>query len=130
MNLGLKAALGEYIGIVETDDFILPQMYEELYLFAKENDADFVKSDFDIFTSFSNGERVFLRYSLRKNSCARYNTLFTSADYINSRQTVDVFIWNGIYKRTFLLENHITHFRRRRGLLFRTADFGIRLRCM
>ena len=30
MNLGLKAAKGEYIGIVETDDFIEPNMYEDL----------------------------------------------------------------------------------------------------
>ena len=30
MNLGLKAANGEYIGIVETDDYILPETFEEL----------------------------------------------------------------------------------------------------
>lgn len=31
MNMGLASACGEYIGIVETDDFIAPDMYEELY---------------------------------------------------------------------------------------------------
>ena len=51
MNLGLKEAVGEYIGIVETDDYILPEMYEELYAYAVEHDADFVKSDFDVFTT-------------------------------------------------------------------------------
>lgn len=31
MNLGLKAARGEYIGIVESDDYIKPLMFERLY---------------------------------------------------------------------------------------------------
>ena len=31
MNVGLRAARGEYIGIVESDDWIAPTMYEELY---------------------------------------------------------------------------------------------------
>ena len=31
VNLGIKQARGKYIGIVETDDFIDPKMYEELY---------------------------------------------------------------------------------------------------
>ena len=30
MNLGLEAAAGEYIGIVEPDDYIRPDMYETL----------------------------------------------------------------------------------------------------
>ena len=81
MNLGLREAVGEYIGIVETDDFILPEMYEVLYTCAKEQDAEFVKSDFDIFTTLSSGEQLFLRYSLKKYSCAKYNTIFTWEDY-------------------------------------------------
>lgn len=123
MNLGLKAAAGEYIGIVETDDFILPEMYEELYACAKSQNADFVKSDFDVFTAFPEGERLFLRYSLKKYSGIRYNTLFTSEDYVDNRQTVDVFIWNGIYKRSFLLENHIV-FQETPGAAFQ--DCGVR----
>ena len=31
MNVGLDTASGEYIGIVESDDFIKPHMYETLY---------------------------------------------------------------------------------------------------
>ena len=31
MNTGLDAATGEYIGIVESDDCITPEMYERLY---------------------------------------------------------------------------------------------------
>ena len=84
MNLGIENASGEYIGIVETDDFILPEMYEEMYAYAKENDAEFVKSDFDVFTTLSDGKRLFLKYSLGKYSSVKYNTIFTAEDYINN----------------------------------------------
>ena len=44
MNIGLDKASGEYIGIVEPDDFVPLNMYEDLYNTAKENDLDFVKA--------------------------------------------------------------------------------------
>lgn len=44
MNLGIKAAKAEYIGIVESDDYIKARMYEELYSF-KAKDCEVVKSD-------------------------------------------------------------------------------------
>ena len=46
MNCGLKAAQGEYIGVVESDDFISPLMFERLYYEAKRNDAEVVKSNY------------------------------------------------------------------------------------
>ena len=46
MNIGLEKATGEYIGIVEPDDFVPINMYEDLYEIAKENNLDFVKADF------------------------------------------------------------------------------------
>lgn len=42
-NAGIAAARGEYIGLVESDDFIEPNMYEVMYNNAKENDSDLVK---------------------------------------------------------------------------------------
>lgn len=35
MNMGLDTASGEYIGIVESDDYIRPDMYEKQYKLAK-----------------------------------------------------------------------------------------------
>ena len=37
MNVGMDCAEGEYIGIVESDDCILPEMFEELYRAGKES---------------------------------------------------------------------------------------------
>lgn len=39
-NTGMEAAAGEYIGFVDSDDYIEPTMYEALYDAAKRNDAD------------------------------------------------------------------------------------------
>ena len=52
MNAGLNAAAGEYIGIIESDDFADKKMFEDLYNLALKNDADIVKSDF--YYHFSN----------------------------------------------------------------------------
>ncbi|WP_195573600.1 glycosyltransferase [Paenibacillus sp. 1001270B_150601_E10] len=41
-NLGMKVATGEYIGFVDSDDWIASDMYEQLYLTAKQNNADIV----------------------------------------------------------------------------------------
>ena len=51
MNVGLQNATGEYIGIIETDDFADLNMFDELYKAAKENlDAtyeDLYQQEFD-----------------------------------------------------------------------------------
>lgn len=39
-NAGIKAALGEYIGFVDSDDWIEPNMYERMYYLIKQYDAD------------------------------------------------------------------------------------------
>ena len=39
-NAGVEIATGEYIGFVDSDDFILPTMYEKLYNAIMENEAD------------------------------------------------------------------------------------------
>lgn len=122
MNIGLNAAKGEYIGIVETDDFILPEMFEELYACAKEQDADFVKSDFDVFTTFPDGERFYLRYPVKTGSSVEYDRIFTAADYMESMLSIDVFIWNGIYKKEFLRNNHI-RFQETPGAAFQDCGF-------
>jgi glycosyltransferase involved in cell wall biosynthesis len=43
-NSGIEAASGEYVGFVDSDDYIKPTMYESLYLAAAKNDADLAVS--------------------------------------------------------------------------------------
>ena len=44
-NAGLDIATGEYIGFVDSDDYIVPNMYEELYNAIKKYDCDLAVSD-------------------------------------------------------------------------------------
>ena len=46
MNRGLEKATGEYIGIVESDDFIELNAFKELYNLAKKTSADIVKANY------------------------------------------------------------------------------------
>ena len=45
-NQGFDMASGEYIGLVDSDDYVASNMYEHLYNRAKETDADIVDTGF------------------------------------------------------------------------------------
>jgi len=106
MNLGMDNASGEYIGIVETDDYVPEYMYEELYKAAKENDVDFIKADFYRFTG--EGENISKAYFRLTDDPTYYNRIID----ISEEQEVFRFpmnTWSGIYKREFLQKHNIRH---------------------
>ena len=41
--MGLNAAHGKYIGFIDADDFISPNMYEKMYEEAERIDADIIE---------------------------------------------------------------------------------------
>ena len=45
-NFGIKYATGEYIAFLDSDDYVEPTMYEEMYEKAKQENADMVECDF------------------------------------------------------------------------------------
>ena len=53
VNHGISVARGEYIGIIESDDWIEPTMYEKLYNNAIKNNSDVVKCSFYIYNSLA-----------------------------------------------------------------------------
>ncbi len=55
-NFGLKKACGEYVGFVDSDDFISPQMYSTMMEAALRNDADMVQISRDEIAE--SGERL------------------------------------------------------------------------
>lgn len=49
-NVGIDIARGQYIGFVDSDDWVHPDMYEKLYEIAKRTDADVVTCGHEIWT--------------------------------------------------------------------------------
>ena len=45
-NTGLDVAIGEYIGFVDSDDYIHPQMYEILYNYISNTQSDIAQCDY------------------------------------------------------------------------------------
>lgn len=71
-NLGLTKATGEYIGYVDSDDYVSVEMYEKMYQKAKENDADIVMCSHTIVYEDSGKEMVeklFLKTNDNKTNC-------------------------------------------------------------
>lgn len=102
MNLGLDAANGEYIGIVETDDWVEPDMFENLWNAAKQNNVDIVKSNY--FWYYTNPEIV--NKPFENLAKCPYDQVF-SPQAVFTPFTVTPSIWSGIYRRSFLTDNNI-----------------------
>lgn len=98
MNLGMDNANGEYIGIVETDDFIDERMYETLYDLTDNATTDISKVNFYHFYNPS-----FKIDICKKNLPTKPFTPYDNADILRGHPS----IWAAIYKKSFLKENNI-----------------------
>ena len=108
VNLGIDSAKGEYLGVVETDDYIDPAMFQKLYDTAIENKADFVKSSYYLFADIPQVGRLKLEQNISGLPyMGRDRKCISSEDYINQTTALDPYIWNGIYKRDFVQTNSI-----------------------
>ena len=103
MNTGIDYAAGEYIGIVEPDDYIELNMYEILYNKAAEFDVDFIKSDF--YTFYPNGDSI---YTSLDRSSNNYNRVI-NLQLDKSPFLFNPGMWTGIYKTDFLKNNNIKY---------------------
>lgn len=108
MNVGLDRATGEYIGILEPDDYVPLNMYEDLYRVAKEHGLDFVKADFYRFTTDPDNGNMELVYNHLDRTGEWYNRVVAPKDtpYLT---TFIMNTWSGIYKKDFLEKYHIRH---------------------
>lgn len=99
VNIGIKRATGEYIGIVESDDYVLPCMFEKLYTIAKLNDLDVVKSNF--YSVYEKEQRY-----TENLSKVIYNRTFFPIEQTEIFSVLPS-IWSSLYKRIFLEKEHI-----------------------
>lgn len=105
VNLGIQEAKGKYIAVVETDDMVPEDGYEQLYAVAKDIDADYVKGEAEFFWEDENQVCLGVNVGLLSDTFDR--------EYYNKRIVIwpketpeiilkDIFLWNGIYKSAFV----------------------------
>ena len=119
MNKGISYATGEYIGIVEADDFVNENMFADLYKLARDNDADIVKSDFYFYTTANNQSRKAGKIS--KAKCGSVYNVSKDASILKIMPT----IWTAIYKREFLINNDI-RFLETKGGSYQDTSFAFK----
>ena len=106
-NIGIAAAKGNYVGFVETDDYVSTNMFEKLYAIAESNNLDYVKVNHINFIDldgehFFEEEKIFNIKPYEKN----YGVIINPSKYPEVNW-FDHCMWNGIYKNKFLKENNI-----------------------
>lgn len=117
INQGFKRARGNYVGIIESDDFIDANMFEKLLAIAMQNDADIVKSDF-----FEYVDGVSRKANIIPS--ADVNRLITPCDNFAIFKAQPS-IWSAIYARAFLEERKIV-FTDSPGASFQDTAFNLK----
>lgn len=92
-NRGILEATGEYIGFMDSDDYIEKEMFECLYNKAKEEEYDVVEC---------NLHHVYPDGTIDTEDCEEYTDIRQLL--MNGRNVV----WNKIYKREWLLGTKVT----------------------
>lgn len=122
LNLGIAKARGKYIGIVETDDYISPDMYEKLYSYVKDTNVDYVKGRFFLIFDFR-GERVCIPWINEE-----YKDLYGQYLDLQKDRSQGMYdlthIWTGIYRRDFLIEKELW-FHESPGASYQDTSFSI-----
>ena len=103
-NVGLANACGEYVSIIEPDDFIDIHMLENLYNIAKKFDSDIVKSAY--YDNLQASNKRHCKKVQWENNKIPQNRSFTIIEcplFLSYHPS----IWSCIYKKEFLIQNKI-----------------------
>ncbi len=100
MNCGLRIAKGEYIGIVESDDFVDRDMFEQLYELTSNGSIDIVRSNYYKYWHDKGDAESFHAES------SNYEKII---DFTQEKELLMIppAIWSAIYRKGFLVDNKI-----------------------
>lgn len=102
-NRALEIAQGEYIGFVDSDDWIETDMFQELYNKAKENDNDITICQAREYDDINEKFIISDYYSLTILNRME-DKVFSAEDTKDELLDINVVLWNKIYKREYLLK--------------------------
>lgn len=105
-NNGLRAATGEYLSFLDSDDFFEPDMLELAYNTAQQYTADFVVFNSDQY-HMDKDAFVEVPWVLRKAECPPYMPFKYRQLTDNVFKTFVGWAWDKLYRREFILEHDI-----------------------
>lgn len=106
VNHGLDEATGRYVAVVEPDDLIPEDMFEQLYRKAEETGVEVVKSDYYMMSG--DGDEKSFQY-MQIAPCKKiYGKVLTEKDR-RAMFYLHPTTWTGLYRREFLEAHHIRH---------------------
>lgn len=95
-NAGIEASQGEYIGFIDSDDYIDKFMYEILYNYAEKNKSDIVICKYKkVDANFGMNEN--LNYNVEEINYSNFQALNQLYEENNIEFVV---MWNKLYKRS------------------------------
>lgn len=98
-NFGIRYATGEYIGFIDSDDYIEPEMYEMMYNKARECNSDLVVCDLEYVWENSERSPLFMPGIKSYKDFDVRRCIFMSP----------LFAWNKIYKKSFFLDSNLEY---------------------
>lgn len=101
INVGIEMAKGNYIAILEADDWMSPDMTEKLYAAGELYHADIVNSDYFQFFEYK-GKKFGEKCKLYSN--ADGSGIKVCSKLLNASINV---LWTALYRKSFLLANNI-----------------------
>lgn len=120
MNKGIDVANGEFIGILESDDFFEPDALEVLYSAAIEADVDVAKADF--FFYWSKPEEKDERFGWVDAGAPKVAVPMDYPEVFYRKPS----IWSAIYRRSFLEKNGI-RFLETPGASYQDTSFNFKV---
>ncbi len=102
MNRGLDEARGEFVGILESDDFFEPQTLATLHHAATTLDVDVAKANFWLYWSTPTVRDEF-HQAFSERECGKVVDPADNTEVFHAKPS----IWSAIYRRSFLLEHGI-----------------------
>lgn len=113
-NLALKECTGEYIGFLDSDDFVKEEMFEKMYKEARRQEADYVACGYtDMY--MKNGEMHILKEYVASAVCRKPKDMFFNA-------LVSPFIH--LYKSDVILKSDVSF---PEGVIYEDTAFFVNL---
>lgn len=104
-NIALQYASCPYIGYVDSDDMVEPEMFATLVARMEEYDCDFVECDWDFFSAESEEFRS-AGFENSMDGYIDFSNYERKVKYI-AEQVFFTSVCTKVYKRSFLLENNL-----------------------